>query len=158
MKKKNPAPKNATKNPLPEVTITHRQRDGRYDRTTAEAILAAALPHCVALAFEKRGPLARLDTIEISVVGRRKMAAVHREFLGIFGATDVITFPYGEIIVCAPVAFERAAEFGHSPTEELALYMIHGLLHLAGLDDISPADAAEMEETQHRILHRSLPK
>lgn len=80
------------------------------------------------------------------------MARVHRDFLGLPGPTDVITFPYGEILVCAPVAASRAREFSHSVTAELALYIIHGLLHLAGHDDIRPADAARMALEQERIL------
>lgn len=80
------------------------------------------------------------------------MAAIHRDFLDIPGPTDVITFPYGEIFICAPVAAARSSEFAHSTTTELALYAVHGLLHLAGLDDIEPADAARMAREQSRIL------
>lgn len=84
------------------------------------------------------------------------MAEIHREFLNEPGATDVITFPYGEIVVCAPVAASRAHEFRHTVTEELALYCIHGLLHLAGHDDIQPADAKRMHREQDRILKAAL--
>ena len=80
------------------------------------------------------------------------MARVHREFLSIAGATDVITFPYGEILVCASIAAARAEEFQHSPTDEIALYIIHGLLHLAGYDDILPSEAERMAREQDRIL------
>ena len=80
------------------------------------------------------------------------MAKVHRDFLGIPGPTDVITFPYGEILVCAPVAAERAREFGHDTTTELALYAIHGLLHLSGHDDITPAQEKRMTTAQEKIL------
>jgi probable rRNA maturation factor len=80
------------------------------------------------------------------------MSKVHRDFLGIPGPTDVITFPYGEILVCAPVAATRAREFGHDTTTELALYIIHGLLHLSGLDDTTPAKARRMAATQEKIL------
>jgi probable rRNA maturation factor len=80
------------------------------------------------------------------------MAKVHRDFLSIPGATDVITFPYGEILICAPVAAERAREFGHDTTTELALYTIHGLLHLSGHDDITPAKERRMTATQEEIL------
>jgi probable rRNA maturation factor len=64
----------------------------------------------------------------------------------------VITFPYGEILVCAPVAAERAREFGHDTTTELALYAIHGLLHLSGHDDITPAKEKLMAAAQEKIL------
>ncbi|MCX6969200.1 MAG: rRNA maturation RNase YbeY [Verrucomicrobia bacterium] len=80
------------------------------------------------------------------------MARVHREFLDLRGPTDVITFPYGEILVCAPVAGSRAKEFGHDVTTELALYCIHGLLHLAGQDDVEPGPAKRMAQEQEKIL------
>ena len=80
------------------------------------------------------------------------MAKVHRDFLGIPGPTDVITFPYGEILVCAPIAAERAREFGHDTTTELALYAIHGLLHLSGHDDITHAQEKRMATAQGKIL------
>ena len=90
--------------------------------------------------------------VDISILGSRAMAKVHRDFLKIPSATDVITFPYGEILVCAHIAASRAPEFGHSTTEELALYIIHGLLHLSGFDDISEPDAKKMAATQQEIL------
>lgn len=84
------------------------------------------------------------------------MARIHREFLNEPGPTDVITFPYGEIVVCAPVAASRAPDFGHSVTDELVLYCIHGLLHLAGHDDIKPGDAKRMHQEQEKILKAAL--
>ncbi len=100
--------------------------------------------------------LASLPAIEITILGERAMAKVHRNFLSISGATDVITFPYGEILVCAPVAAARASDFSHGITEELAIYIIHGLLHLSGFDDRTKPDAKEMDAVQQEILQISL--
>jgi probable rRNA maturation factor len=72
------------------------------------------------------------------------------------GATDVITFEHGEIVVSADTAKRCAAEHGHGVTEELALYVIHGLLHLNGYDDIAPRDRAKMHRVQDRIWRRIL--
>ena len=134
------------------LNISHCQRTVAYDNMRADTLAMAALPLCIAAARRLGGPLASLSIIEISVVGTRAMARVHRDFLKIPGPTDVITFPYGEILVCAPIAAARAGEFALSITDEIALYMIHGLLHLAGYDDIRPADAARMAREQERIL------
>lgn len=120
------------------------------------AIVLAALPACVQVSLKLGGLLAGLCSIEISVLGARAMARIHREFLNEPGPTDVITFPYGEIVVCAPVAASRAPEFQHTVTEELALYCIHGLLHLAGHDDVRPGDAKRMHREQDRILKAAL--
>ena len=81
----------------------------------------------------------------------RTIARVHREFMGLPEATDVITFHHGELLVSADMAQARAAELGHSLEEELALYIVHGLLHLKGFDDASRGDAARMRKVQHRL-------
>lgn len=137
---------------IPQLTISHRSRAISYDRSVFENLAAAALPQCLALAVKHNAILASLHSVEVSVLGRRAMARVHRDFLQIPGATDVITFPYGEILVCADIAAERAVEFGHTSTQELVLYVIHGFLHLSGFDDLAESDAKRMAVVQMRIL------
>ena len=141
---------------LPHLHFAHRQRAVDYDNVLVEQIARAALRSCIEFAKKSQAPLAALNSVEISVLGPRAMARVHRDFLGIPGATDVITFPYGEILVCASIAEVRAREFGNTPTIEVALYVIHGLLHLSGLDDIAPADALQMAETQQKFLEAAM--
>lgn len=141
---------------MPSIAISHRCRVIRYDAARLEILAAAALPLCLAIAKKHGAELAGLPGVEISILGARAMARVHREFLGIPGATDVITFPYGEILVCAPVAADRAREFGQDTTAELALYIIHGLLHLSGHDDTTPAKAGRMAAAQEKILQKVL--
>ena len=113
---------------------------------------------CRRVAAACGGPLLHLKQIECTILGKRAMSRVHREFLAISGPTDVITFPYGEILICAPIARSRAEEFGHDITAELALYCLHGLLHLAGLDDTDPASAQQMARTQEKILRTAIRK
>jgi len=137
---------------LPELLIVSQQRSVRYDEARLGLLVREAMPSCVTIAETLGGPLSRLDHIECTVLGTRAMARVHREFLDIRGPTDVITFPYGEILVCAPVAASRAGEFGHDVTTELALYCIHGLLHLAGHDDLTPREAGNMARIQEKLL------
>lgn len=84
------------------------------------------------------------------------MARVHGDFLGDPTETDVITFPYGEILVCPAVARDRAAEFGLEVEQEVLLYALHGLLHLAGYDDTTPKLAGEMSKAQARLLKQVL--
>jgi probable rRNA maturation factor len=140
----------------PDLVLVNRQRAVRYEPTYLSQLVRSAYPDCLSAALPLGGPLAGLLTLEFSVVGARGMARVHREFLGIPGPTDVITFPYGEIVVCASVAATRCVEFGHTVTEELALYCIHGLLHLAGHDDRNRSDAARMHRAQEKILKRAI--
>ena len=138
--------------PPPVVSIHHRQRAVSYDADLLDRLVRAALPECLNLAQKNHAELATLDAVEVSILGGRAMAKVHRDFLDISGATDVMTFPYGEILVCASVAAARAAEFQHTTTDELALYIIHGLLHLSGHDDIEPEMARKMAAEQQKIL------
>jgi probable rRNA maturation factor len=140
----------------PAISISHKTRSIRYGHRRLESLIAAALPHCLSIAKKHNAELAILPAVEISILGARAMAKVHREFLGIPGPTDVITFPYGEILVCATVAADRAKEFGQNTTAELALYIIHGLLHLSGHDDTSPAKARLMAAAQEKILRKAM--
>jgi probable rRNA maturation factor len=137
---------------MPDLLVISRQRSIRYDHPRLTAIVHAALPMCLKVAAKLGGPLLGLKQIECTVVGSRAMAELHRTFLNIRGATDVLTFPDGEILVCAAVARSRAGEFGHDVTTELALYCIHGLLHLAGHDDLEPGPAGRMAREQAKIL------
>ena len=92
------------------------------------------------------------SAIQFVLVDRATMARVHGDFLGDPTETDVITFPYGEILVCPAVAQDRAAQYGLEVEQEVLLYCLHGLLHLAGYDDTTPALAKEMAAAQERLL------
>ena len=95
---------------------------------------------------------AELTEIDIVLVDRATIARVHGQFMDDPTETDVITFPYGEILVCPAVARDRAVEFGLEVEQEVLLYALHGLLHLAGYDDTTPKLAKEMVEAQARLL------
>jgi probable rRNA maturation factor len=99
---------------------------------------------------------ADLPAIHFVLVDRATIARVHGDFLGDPAETDVITFPYGEILVCPAVARDRAKEHGLEIEQEVLLYALHGLLHLAGYDDTTPALAKEMAIAQARLLKRAL--
>ncbi len=103
------------------------------------ALLAQALPE-------------DLTEIQFVLVDRATMARVHGDFLGDPTETDVITFPYGEILVCPAVAYDRAPSFGLGEDEEVLLYCLHGLLHLTGYDDATPKLAKEMAIAQMKLL------
>jgi probable rRNA maturation factor len=93
-------------------------------------------------------------------------ATIHRlnlRYLQHDEPTDVLSFPLsdpgakklaGEIVVGAEVALARAAEHGHDVQAELALYVIHGLLHLCGFDDHDPAGRAAMRHRERHYLAR----
>ncbi len=107
-----------------------------------------ALRHAV----HQDSPLHHLATLEVALVDDETSHRVHREFMDIEGATDVITFHHGEIVIGAEVAVRNAAEYGEPPARELLRYLVHGLLHLAGHEDACDADRAAMERVQEEIV------
>jgi probable rRNA maturation factor len=140
------------------VTIINRQRAVSVDLTSLQEFASRALTECLKL----RGASNRLSTLpEVSVVvlvSDRRIAEIHRRFMNAPGPTDVITFQHGEIFVSTETAQRQARQFGTSFEHELRLYLVHGLLHLAGFDDKTPAGSAEMKRLQERIVaSASLP-
>jgi len=109
-----------------------------------------------ALKFLPRPLPDALDGIEFVLVDRATMARVHGDFLGDPTETDVITFPYGEILICPAVAKEQSSAHGLEVEKEVLLYGLHGLLHLAGYDDLKPSAAKEMAAAQEKLLRKVL--
>jgi len=58
----------------------------------------------------------------------------------------------GEVIASAEMAVKRAGEFHWSPIDELTLYVVHGLLHLAGYDDLADEERALMRSRERALL------
>ena len=105
--------------------------------------------------------------IGLVFIGTRRMKAINRKFLNHDYATDVICFSYehatrfphednlsGEIYICPAAVVEHANDLGVPPGEELLRVVIHGLLHLAGYEDATPADRRSMTKLQERLLGR----
>jgi len=93
----------------------------------------------------------------VYLVNPRKMADLNEKFLGHEGPTDVITFDYGdttmlhgEIFICAAVARAQAKEFSTTPQQEIVRYLVHGMLHLRGYDDRTPAKRAKMKRAEEK--------
>ena len=112
----------------------------------------SALPACRAAVRSTSSALGRLEEIEATILSNRAIAKVHGEFFNDPSPTDVITFPYGEILIGAGVVSENAARFGCGASEEAALCVIHGLLHLAGWDDQTVRDAKDMAKKQEQVF------
>ncbi|WP_018290368.1 rRNA maturation RNase YbeY [Verrucomicrobium sp. 3C] len=80
------------------------------------------------------------------------MAALHAEWMGEPGPTDVLSFDHGEVLLCPWVAEKEAPRHNLTTEEEVLLYGIHGFLHLGGWDDQSQGDRAAMEAEQARVF------
>ncbi|MGB0993515.1 MAG: rRNA maturation RNase YbeY [Akkermansiaceae bacterium] len=112
----------------------------------------SAWSEALAVAHHRDSALSNLSEVEVSLVDDETIADVHMRFMDIPGATDVITFNHGEIHISVETARSQAEEYQHDFERELALYVIHGLLHLAGHEDASELGASTMAEHQERIL------
>lgn len=120
--------------------------------TEWEAIAAEAVALALRHAADRDSPLFHLATLDVALVDDAKSAQVHQDFMNVEGATDVITFHHGEIVIGAEVAVRQAAEYGEPLPREILRYLVHGLLHLAGHEDGASEDRAKMDEAQELIV------
>ena len=105
-----------------------------------------------------------LRELSLALVGDARMSSLHRQFMGIDGPTDVLTFPLeedargraisGEVVVCVPEARRRAGRSAGAVERELLLYALHGMLHLSGYDDTTPLGYQKMHRKEDSILTR----
>ena len=137
---------------FPQITVRNIQRKISVNVTELEKFARRAVQHCLKLQKRKRTELRTLREIFVWLVSDRRIALLHRKFLGQSGATDVLTFQHGEIFISVKTARRQARAFGNSLRRELKLYIVHGLLHLHGFDDQTPADARKMKTAQEKIL------
>jgi probable rRNA maturation factor len=137
---------------LPKLTLYNHQRGHKTSVRWIQKIARNALPDAMKAAKVADAPLLVLPEIEVSIVTDEEIARVHAEFLSDATPTDVITFQHGEILVSADTAARQGAEHSQDIDTELALYVIHGLLHLAGWEDEDPDEQKAMHRVQDEIL------
>ena len=100
------------------------------------------------------------DEVIINFVSTKKISQLHEEFFQDPTTTDCISFPLddepdetghyvlGEIFVCPQTAIDYSLKHKTNPYDECLLYMIHGLLHLIGFDDLDPSDRRKMRRKE----------
>jgi probable rRNA maturation factor len=122
--------------------------------------------------------------VSLLFVDEDAIAALNEQFLGKRGPTDVLSFPIedepgptgrspdlggsgpgsaaeqgaltllGDVVICPTVAARNAVEHEVSLDDEVALLVVHGLLHLLGLDHEEDAEAERMEALEQELLTR----
>ena len=138
------------------ILLQNRQRAVPLDLAWLRRFAPLALEKCRELCDDGKFALKSLEEISVAIVSDRTIARLHVEFMGIPGPTDVLTFEHGEIVMSAQTAALHATEHGHRIEQELALYTVHGLLHLNGFNDATSRDAARMQKVQTRVLKECL--
>ena len=88
-----------------------------------------------------------------------KILEVNNQFLGHDYYTDIITFDYcedeiisGDIYISVDTVFTNADQFGRPYDEELHRVIIHGILHLCGINDKGPGEREIMEAAENKAL------
>jgi probable rRNA maturation factor len=135
-----------------EIQISDTQGHLKIDR-------AAVLELARRVLIGEHRPVA---SISIALVDNNTIHRLNVLHLAHDWPTDVITFPLsdpddcafsGELVISTEMAVATARERGGDPHDELALYIVHGLLHLCGYDDSTEEQSAAMNYRQSEILY-----
>jgi probable rRNA maturation factor len=107
--------------------------------------------------------------LTLTFVDRDEIAALNREHMGEEGPTDVLSFPLdaaapasnsdvpvllGDVVVCPAVAAEQARRHAGSLDDELALLVVHGVLHVLGHDHVDAEQTERMQQRERALLER----
>jgi probable rRNA maturation factor len=161
------------------VTIDVFAADEQQDRPVEVARWA----HLVRRVLEDRGVKGETE-VSLLFVDEATMSSLNQQFLGKSGSTDVLSFPIeddpvpggrtpdfggsgpgaspepgeltllGDVVVCPAVAGRHAEEHGVPFEDELALLVVHGVLHLLGMDHEEDVEAERMEALERELLGR----
>ena len=136
-----------------ELLLRNRQRDRPLNLPLLRQLLLYLLRD-----------LAGVRSFELGVhlVDPNTIMRLNQSFLRHAGSTDVITFNYlerrkpskvhGDIFVCVKEGVVQSRRFRTSWQAELARYLVHGLLHLQGYDDLKTQDRREMKKIENRLV------
>jgi probable rRNA maturation factor len=96
------------------------------------------------------------DNLSLVLVDNAGIQQLNRQFHATDAPTDVLAFDYGdgdgEVIVSVERAVAVAKRYRNTPSRELALYVVHGILHLHGHNDLTPAARRQMRQAESRLI------
>src|SRR5687767_7038130 len=101
-----------------EIEVNNRQRRVSVRLSWLRQVARAALEECLHHSDDGLFALKQAPVVEVAIVSDDVISRVHEEFMGIPGATDVITFDHGEIVISAETAQVYAKEHKHGVDEE----------------------------------------
>lgn len=141
-----------------KIVVHNQQRAVKIDLRPLQKLARFARDEICGTWLRPASPLTELELIEVTVVTDAIIGEIHLIYFDDSSPTDVISFDHGEIVISADTARANALRFRTTADDEAALYLVHGLLHLAGYDDEAPADAARMRRIQKKVLATCLAK
>jgi probable rRNA maturation factor len=105
--------------------------------------------------------------LTLTFVDRDEIAVLNRDHMGADGPTDVLSFPLddpsavtdlpvllGDVVVCPAVAADQAGDHAGTLDDELALLVVHGVLHVLGHDHADHDETARMRVRERELLER----
>jgi len=143
----------------PSSAPTHKSTPARSKSGLSQASLSkSGLTRFLNLA---RAAVGLEGEVEVLLTSDAELKRLNRTFRGKNKATDVLSFPAfegqselaGDLAISLETAARQAAAFGHSLRDEVRILLLHGLLHLSGLDH--ETDTGEMA-TREDALRRAL--
>jgi probable rRNA maturation factor len=134
-----------------ELCVSNRQRARPVDLRLLKRLIRDLLANLL---------LVETYDLTVHLVNEREMTQLNESILRHAGSTDVITLDYsepggplaGEIYICVNEALVQAARFRTTWQAEMARYLVHGLLHLRGYNDLRPAERRRMKREENRLL------
>ncbi|MDA1272519.1 MAG: rRNA maturation RNase YbeY [Verrucomicrobia bacterium] len=137
-----------------ELVFRNRQKHRRIRLSLLKSIAKTLLAQSLQVPSFQLG---------VSLISDEEMTLLNETFLNHEGSTDVVTFDhrdaespellYGEICISVPDAVLQARQYKTSWQSEIVRYLIHGLLHLRGYDDIDPAHRRTMKRRERTLLN-----
>ncbi len=129
------------------ISVYTQQKDLSIDKGSVRALVEATLTF-LKIPFEE---------VSVYFVSSKRIAKLHERFFQDPTPTDCISFPIdenhlGEIFVCPAVAIDYAKKRRANPYRETALYIVHGLLHLIGYDDLEKKAKETMRKKEKSCM------
>jgi probable rRNA maturation factor len=124
---------------------------------------AAHIPSDRRIRAWAHGALSRPAMVTLRFVAEAEGRRLNREFRGKDYATNVLTFIYeagkgaplsGDVVICVPVVAREARAQSKVIEAHYAHLVVHGLLHLQGMDHERERDAGRMERRERGILRK----
>ena len=100
------------------------------------------------------------EPVSFVLCNNRQIKAMNKKYFGRDCCTDVIAFPlgeqecFGEVFISVEQAVKECAKYGNDWRDEFTLYVIHGILHIIGYEDTTPAKKRRMFKKQNAIFNK----
>jgi len=151
------------------MTCTVVASDERTDLGDTSGGTSAAVPpidvaRWARLAEQAAGHEGGVGELTLTFVGADEMAELNAEHMGNAGPTDVLSFPMddepvagvptlvGDIVVCPDVALAQCTDHAGTFDDEMALLVVHGVLHVLGHDHAEPDETVLMRDRELALL------